>query len=104
MNTLITEITELLDNHSGHIAPSNNVSQACLGLLHEERAFPIIERLVKLTLSQEDAATDLTNFDPPQRLLSNQLLSHLAEKSDLHEYAAKWWSTDLWTRYTCIYF
>lgn len=69
-----------------------------MGLVHEERAFPVIERFVRLALPKQDTV-DPVHFDPPQPLLPNQLLSHLAMDSALHKHAVACWSNDLKSRY-----
>ncbi|CEP13724.1 hypothetical protein [Parasitella parasitica] len=67
--------------------------------MHEEKAFPAIERFVRLALSQqEDDTTDLINFDPPQRLLSDQFLSHLAIDDRLRKHVTAYWSSETKTR------
>lgn len=104
VDVLITKISELLnDQTSNNVVLNNKLSFACLGLMHENKAFPIIESFVNLALpSQENTIVDLTNFDPPQRLLSNQFLSHLAIDGDVHKHSVACWSNDLRTRYIFI--
>jgi hypothetical protein len=101
VDVLITKISELLnDQISNNVVLNNKLLFACLGLVHEKKAFPIIESFVKLALPpQEDAIVDLINFNPPQRLLSNQFLSHLAIDDALHKHSIAYWSNDLRARY-----
>ncbi|KAI8636365.1 hypothetical protein BD408DRAFT_93770 [Parasitella parasitica] len=100
VDILIAKILELLDKQDSNSAALNKrISNACLGLVHEEKAFPVIERFVCLALSQrEEVTADLINFDPPQRLLSDQFLSHLAANDCLRKQAVICWSNETKTR------
>ncbi|CAO3655378.1 unnamed protein product [Mucor fragilis] len=96
---LIAQISTHLDKQTCNstIALNSRLMQACMGLVHEERAFPIIERCVRLALPQQDMA-DPAHFDPPQLLLPDQFLSHLAVDSALHKHAVAYWSNDVKSR------
>ncbi|KAL7309787.1 hypothetical protein PS15m_010627 [Mucor circinelloides] len=96
---IVAQISTLLDKQTDNSSTvwNSKLLRACVGLVHEERAFPVIERFVRLALPQRDIV-DPVHFDPPQPLLPNQLLSHLAMDSALHKHAVACWSNDLKSR------
>ncbi|GAN08742.1 hypothetical protein MAM1_0220c08258 [Mucor ambiguus] len=95
----IAQISARLDEQTSNstIASNSRLWEACLSLVHEERAFPVIERFVHLALPRQDIV-DLTHFDPPQPLLPDRFLSHLAMDNALHTHAIACWSNDLKSR------
>ncbi|KAK4513730.1 uncharacterized protein ATC70_005735 [Mucor velutinosus] len=95
----IVQLSARLDKqtNSSAIVSNSRISEACLGLVHEERAFPVIERFVRLALPQQ-GMVDPAHFDPPRLLLPDQLLRHLAVDSALHKHVIACWSNDLKSR------
>ncbi|KAF1802123.1 hypothetical protein FB192DRAFT_1376360 [Mucor lusitanicus] len=96
----VAQISARLDKQtsSSTAALNSRLLEACLGLVHEERAFPVIERCVHLALPRQ-SSVDPAHFDPPpQTLLPDPLLRHLAMDSALHTHAIVCWSNDLKSR------